>query len=496
MVQEAKTFFWDFGSLITAQCLALVLSMVYTAIIARSLGPHNYGLAGIFLSIVQFVFCICVNWSGTAVLRFGKEELHNKHSMSSTFWARMVIMSALLLLAFIVLFFMQRRLNDYLQVTSAALWLIIPLIVGYSFFDFCSWILRTTNSMKQYALVLLLRQIVLLLLTCSFIFFTARLTLPMVISIEAITYLTLIAVTFLFLQKNIFLPFIIDSAKIKEILVYSWPLFISLFSGFIVEWIDLYFIKYFFGFKETGIYQSAYRLFFYLSTITTSLSTVLFPIIISASINKKDKLIKDFYIGRFTAQIAFGWNILVSILLIASNYVFIAFFGIEYSQAIFPFKIICIGAAAQIITSSYSSVLCSFTNLRKLAFVNLAAAVIKLFLNLILVPLFNISGAALSTATTMFFSVFAYMILTQRHYKMFDFRAPFFLLLPIVLLFFTCLNAKIYYHILFFMAAVAIFSCFAKSLRIFSKADISLLEKIEMPVFLRNTIRQVYAAFS
>jgi len=496
VVKEAKSVVWDFGALITAQGLSFLLAVTYTAIVVRTLGPQRYGSLALLLGVMQFVFCLCVNWSGTAVLKFGKEELSKNGRMSGVFWARTLIIAILLSFAFLILFFIRPWLQNYLHIGIATFWLLPLLVLAYSLSDYGAWIMKTTNSIKSYACSLFLRQVILLILIWFAILTLTKISLSTIIMIEFFSYSSVALFVFFLIKKNVYLPFVLDKGKIKNILFYSWPLIFSLLSGYIVDWIDLFVIKLYFTFKETGVYQLAYRMYFYISGFLTSISTVLFPILIAASIQKKEDLIKDFYIRRFTPQITLFWSVIISLLLIFASPFFIKVFSQTYSEAIIPFKIICLGLAAQVIAYLYSSVLCTFTDLRKLAFVSISGAIINLMLDLILVPSLGINGAALATTATICFSVLAYVILVQRHYAMREFRAFYFLLLPVSTFILSLILKSIFIQIIFLLVAIIAFLSLSRRIGIFSKSDIILVEKINMPRLFKKAIIQTYASLS
>ena len=90
---------------------------------------------------------------------------------------------------------------------------------------------------------------------------------------------------------------------------YSWPLIFSLLSGYIMDWIDLIIIRHYFAFAEVGIYQAAYRIFFLLSNSLSAITTVFFPVLVATLLQGKNKLIKDFYIGRLIPQVTLLWGL-------------------------------------------------------------------------------------------------------------------------------------------------------------------------------------------
>lgn len=496
MVKEAKNAFWDLGSLLFFQALALPMGIAYASIIARNLGPQHYGSLGLFLSVTQFIFCICVNWSGTAVLKFGKDELFRKNNMSNIFWGRSLLIVVLLAVSFLVLFFFRPLLQNYLQINTFTYWLIPLLTLVYSLSDYGAWLLKTTNTMKPYAFSLFLRQAVLLFLVSALFLFISRITLNLVIMTELFSYTCIGLFAFAFIPRNVLLPFVLDKGKIKEMVFYSWPLFFSLLSGYTIDWIDLIIIKHYFAFSEAGIYQAAYRIFFLLSNSLSAITTVFFPVLMVASLQSKNNLIRDFYIGRLTPQVTLLWGAFVSLLLVFSRPIFDVIFSRDYAGAIFPFKIICLGLTAQVISYLCSAVLYTFSSLKKVALFNITAAVLKIALDLILIPIIGINGAALSTTVTILFSAAAYMILTQKYYVMADYRSFYLLLFPFVVFIFSTVFGSLFIQMLFFILSALSFISISKKMEIFMKSDIPLLEKIIMPSFLKKTIKHVYLVMS
>jgi len=496
MMKEARSAFWDLTILLIAQGLALVLSIIYMSLLARRLGPSTYGQYGLYLAVVQLVFCFGVNWSGTAVLRFGKEEFHLRKTIAAVFWARTAIVGVCLLMAFLVLTLLKSRVVVFLRIGTPTFLFLFPLIAILSIANYAGWILRTVNRLKAYALTFLVRQVVLISLIGLAFFAHFQLSLSKVVIFEFCSYLAITIFAFFRFNKDIFIPISLDKSTTIKLLAYSWPLILSLASGYVIEWIDMYFIKIFYSFHETGVYQAAYRMYFYLTNSLASLSTILFPVVIATAIEKKEKLLADFYLTRFTTQLTIAWTMIVSSAVIAAPLFFTTIFNKGYAQSALPFQILCIGAAFQLISYLYSSVLYTFTDLKKIAYIHIGSAALKLILDILLVPKNGMIGAAWSTTVTLVCSATAYMLLGQCYYRIRDLRAICFATAPAVIFCFTLSFSRLFIQVPFIIVFFFLILFYARKIRIFTQEDTNIFEKIVMPRPLKQMIIAVYAALS
>src|SRR5688572_13876471 len=67
---------------------ALAVSLGVNALLTRQLGVDQFGHLALLLTASQVVALVAVIWTHTAAVRFGAQEYAASHTVASTFWTR------------------------------------------------------------------------------------------------------------------------------------------------------------------------------------------------------------------------------------------------------------------------------------------------------------------------------------------------------------------------------------------------------------------------
>ena len=97
-----------------------------------------------------------------------------------------------------------------------------------------------------------------------------------------------------------------------------------------------------------------------------------------------------------------------------SHDLIVLFFGKDFVAAAFPFQILLVGAVFPAIGTSIGTALASTAYVKITFRIAGIAALLNIILNIILIPKFNIIGAALATSTTMTISSLIHLYFIQR----------------------------------------------------------------------------------
>ncbi len=491
-MKEIKNAWWDYVSILSSQVASFPLGILYISFVTRKLGPENWGILTIFMSIIQLAFCLAINWTSASIVRFGKEEFLENGHMRQTVWARSAIVFTILLIFSFLIFILKGPLANYIGLPEQAFLLILPMLLAYSLYDFLTWILKAMGLMKQFALSLVLRQAALILLLIPLIFMAFSLNVQNVMSIEILSYFFICVFCIFFLKLSYFFPLEKRGGKVKNILVYSWPMIFTFIFGYTTNWMDVYFIKYFLSNYHVGVYQAAYRMMSYINTPLMSVITLLFPMLMAVKIQGRSELIQT-YIKNLIPQFSLFWNIIVSVLIVFSGPIVKIVFGNSFSGAALSFMVLLLGVGFQAVTVMYTSVFLIFDWLKYVTFIALAMSVVNFTGDMILVPRIGILGAAISTVISYILSSVLYLTFANRLVSVRTHKALFYPLLSVVSFLFCLGVSSISLRVMFAAFNIAAFLYIAKINKLFSPADIALFEKIEMPRLLRSGIRRVYS---
>ena len=495
--KDIKNSFFDYSSLVGSNIGIILLSFISIPILVRILGASEYGKLNLFFMICQITFVTMVGWTFTAGVRFGKEEFMKSGKVNETFWARAALSFPFYMAAIALFILFRAPIARYVGFNgSNTTWLFIVYVGLFWLINSFHNVFKATSRMKLYASMEIVERLIFVLILVV-VFLTKS---PVSLIIAVMIYLAKqIAVIVYFLCVNklkVFYPVTIKAPLIKSLLTYSAPLFMVAVSIIVMGWVDIFVIKLFLGTREVGLYSLSYKLIEYLRMLSTHTATIILPILISFYVAKKEPLIKD-YVKRDIPQMAFFWALFISVVMMALYFSFDFIFGKEFDFAIDSFMILALGLSVFILFSLHRPIIHVYKLTSRIFFITLAALAVNVILDFVLVPLLGINGAALATVCSIFVIAVLQMRVTSRHLKL-KVAGQFLpcLIVMITFIAFQVLKPKgiwaAFPVILIFCASIL----FAKLSGIFKKSDMDILDKINMPSGLKNTMKKVIGALA
>ena len=276
---------------------------------------------------------------------------------------------------------------------------------------------RAKLESKIYAYINFLTFIVNIL--CSVLFIVV-----LKLGVESIfySYIISVGVTFilgLILTKK-YLTIHISLIKIKEMLAFGNKF---IFIGFFVLFIDVsdrFFLNYFYDESMVGIYSANYRLASVLSFLIASFKFSWTPYFLNLKSNPENKRIIS---SIFTNFVFTGLFLFLVFSVFIEQLVKISFFGIEFLDADYwpGLKIIPVILAAYFFSGAYSTLNAApfFTdNTQSIFYITLTGLLVNTLFNLILIPVYDIMGAAISTFLTYFVMFIIIYYYSQKIYRL------------------------------------------------------------------------------
>src|SRR3989344_5422970 len=200
-------------------------------------------------------------------------------------------------------------------------------------------------------------------------------------------------------QQFLFLSLLI---YFEEILSYSWPLLFFALSMFLFHQEDLLIIGILKTVKDVGFYSAAVPISLLLVTSISLFSYMFFPVIAQQYSKGNKKIVKQ--LSQQTGKWVYMLSLPLFILFIIFPGVFIKIlFGEEYLVATNALRFLSIGAMFANL-SGISNQLLSIQGKSKLILKDtLFVLVLNAILNLILIPVYGITGAAIATMISFIF---------------------------------------------------------------------------------------------
>jgi len=196
---------------------------------------------------------------------------------------------------------------------------------------------------------------------------------------------------YVFSQKiKIEIPFL------KELFVYSIPIFLSGFGGIIISYTDTLMISYFKGLEQVAYYQVAMPTSRILWMFVGSITPILFPIITEMfSLNKRNLMKNTFNI---ISRIVMFVSVPTSVLMFSYPTIIIRIlFGEKFIAASPVLRILSFVAIFYSLSMIISSFIAAEGNTKKISKIIFLSAVFNFFANLLLIPKIGMIGAAIAS---------------------------------------------------------------------------------------------------
>ena len=288
-----------------------------------------------------------------------------------------------------------------------------------------------------------------------------------------------------------------NSKLYKILTIFALSIFIGTVAGAITNYTDTLTLTYFRSPEEVGYYQVALPTSQIPFALSVSLIAILFPII------------SELWTRKETLMLSNGLMLILKLLLVIAvplAMIFIAFpdsvilllFGGKSLPAVLSLQILSVGVIFLICANLFSSTLIAIGRPLLNTKIVLFIAVFNLTFNLLLVPIYGVMGASLTTAAS-FILLFLLSIYFAK--KNVSFNIPFFDIVKIfsggILLFLVInyLKAIMYYQIhvetvVIFSISFILYMAFIIFTKTITKNDLRIF-KNSLPRFLYNILNKV-----
>lgn len=208
-----------------------------------------------------------------------------------------------------------------------------------------------------------------------------------------------------------------NSVIAKKYLNDSWPLILTVVVMAIYMRIDQIMIKEMLGSYQVGVYSAAVRISEAIYFIPVIINASIYPAIIN--IRKKSEAIYNLRLQKLYT-IMFLLALFISLpVTFYSEHLILLLYGDAYKNASFVLMIHVWAAVFVFIGVSFSKYLLT-ENLAKISFYrSLLGAIVNVFLNLILIPVYGVVGAAIATLIAQCVANIGYDILDKRLHNQF-----------------------------------------------------------------------------
>ena len=430
--------------------LSKIFSYAYRLIVARYFGPEVYGLLSIGLMVVGLFVAVSSIGLSDGILRFisiyrGKNE---NRKIFTIYNISLVFLSVTGIISFVIVFlaaeyiatgiFHNENLTIYLKLFS----ILIPISM---FANLYLAVIRAFERIEAFSFIFNIVQNLIKLILLGLFLFVGINYISVPIS-HLLGILAMLAVSYYYCRKKLpalFLGKINDKKEQisikKELFAYSSPIMFYAIISTIFVWVDTFFIGYFQDAFQVGLYNAAIPIATLLGFAPEIFTQLFLPLISKEYAKKNKKLIEE--LSKQVAKWIFIINLPVLALITIFPGVFLnVLFGPEFLPAEQALRWLAIGIFVYNAAHIISSNLLSMGGRSKVILANtIISGVLNVILNIILIPKYGITGAAIATTISLIVlsilsisQVYHYFKIVPLRRKMI--RIIFVVIIPVALL--------------------------------------------------------------
>ena len=377
---------WGFAGRISS----MIVSFFVVVYVIRFLGPSQYGLLSYAVSFVG-MFGILASLGIDSILYRDLVKYPEKRDqiLGTAFYLKMAGAAASIIITLFASYFLG---DDFY--TSFIIFLIAAPLIFQSFNVISSYFQSLVRA-KLPILIIFFTNLFLSLLKIILVLLSAGL------SYFAFVYLlegVLLAAGFIFIYNRAKLSLFdwkFDFNLAKDLLKNSWPLaFASVFTIIYVR-IDQVLIKHLMDQSAVGIYDVGVRISEIWHFVPAIIAASLFPAIINAK-----KVSQDLYNARLSklySLMIYSSFIIIVPLFVLSGYIINLLFGSQFTEAANVVRIYAWAGIAVSIGTVASYYLLNENYVKLALFSSIVGMSSNVLLNIVFIPIYGISGAALAT---------------------------------------------------------------------------------------------------
>lgn len=390
-----KLFIKDIGLAGISHIILALKGLILLPILAKALGPTYYGIWTQIMITTSLLLPIILLKLDTAMIRFlGDEDNIEKtgKGISSIFLAVFLSLS----FVSILLLMLPNKFTVFLFGDLDAAYFIKVLVILVFITALDQMLFQyflAFHQMARYAFFTLLQSIAEVSLVGFFVIQEIGLFWPLASLI--LVRILIFAVCSIYIIPNIKLskPSI---SLLTQYLAFSLPLILFTLACWILNTGDRYIIGYFLGARDVGIYNAAYTIGGLVGLFEKPVATILLPTL--ANLFRKNlideiKICIQYSIKLF---LFFAFPSLVGLSLLSKDLLNILSTN-EFAKGSNLIPVICLATIFSSIGDIFTDILILGKGTQSVSFIYGSSALLNILLNLILVPMFGIFGAAIAT---------------------------------------------------------------------------------------------------
>lgn len=384
-----------------------ILAFIFVPFYTNVLSTEEYGVADLIVTIVTMLWPLFTLLIDEAVLRFLLDKEYKKENIVSVgFFVNMIGFLIVLFISPTILLFDSLK-NHYL--------VSIIYFFSYTLYSFTSYASRGLEKVRDYSIGGIINTGCTVLSTILFL-----LVFKFGIEGYLFGYIVgmLVASAFLIIKTGLYrfisLRFKILIPDIKGMFQYSLPMIPNSISWWISNSLDKMFVTHFCGFAANGVYAISYKI---PSLIIVISNVFINAWQISAAENYKDKQSKEFYSNIYNYFFIFN-AVLVAGVIWFNKILAKILFAKDFYEAFRFVPMLLLGILFHNLAGFFGTIYTSYKKTSMLFYSTVIAAGSNILLNALLIPKWEIQGAAIATCISYFICYFVRLLNSRKLMKL------------------------------------------------------------------------------
>lgn len=490
--QEGR-WFRNFFGVSAGNYGAIALSFLLNMILTRRLGTEAFGQLALLIMAVQVLASLVVNWTMTALVRFGAQEYARTGTVAETFWARFIVIAPWLFAAAAVTALGQGPAATYFGVSPWVVWLAFAYFLLSGLLATLGAMFQACQQMPRYAATLFLDKALAL---------AGVLSLPrslagdpaMVIGCYALSSLLVSVWACLALGPRFLWPWRADSRMVGELWRFSLPLILSTWVGMMgTQWVNYAIIKHYLALSDLGLYSLANQVAGVVQQVTIISSSLLLPHFSVLVAGERHDEIRHL-VERVVPYGLMGFSLFVSIGILLAGPGVPLIFGPAFTGSVAPLVILLVATMGLALFNTFMPLVSAHGMTWALTGITLVSALVNLLAALLLIPAYGVNGAAWATVLTYGSAAGLMLAVVEWRLKVPALRCAW-LGLPVLV---VVLCAALLDGAALYMAGLAGLGASIASLivlfRLFRQDDLAVLAHLGKPAGIKTGLTKVFPA--
>ena len=369
------------------------LGMIAPLVVAKFFVPELFASYSLARMVVFFFVSLLIASSQAPFIVFANQEKSQSGKINKVFSVELAFLVLSLFLFLVITLLFGKYIAAFAKISRADLLFVMLAFIGIAVKSFLVGLFMATGERIKSGLA----ELAFGALSVSLIFalyFMDYINIRSVLSVYFISAAVLTLCFIWVIDFKILLPLALDKKTLREMFNFTKWVFMGVTAAYFINWGDNLVLRYFVPMADIGVYNFGYQFFKGFTVMLSSIGAYFLPFI-SEHIDNPSKIREYFYSKRpkiFAAVIAGAF-----IVFLAAPAVLNAIYGETYRQGTVVLRILLLAIVAYMHTGFYGPI---FNALKKYKFiytVNVVQVSINVVLNIALIPLLGIYGAAIAT---------------------------------------------------------------------------------------------------